>query len=119
MTNLNTIYALRQHNLMTAGALYALGHDNLAARAEGTFPAVSTLRNRLNEMGKAIDRDFGGIFDAVVAPIPEERTREYHEVRGWLDAALADETAIIGEIDAIIDALYDDATIRAEEGALP
>lgn len=127
MSNLNIIYALRKGGDMAAGALYALGHDDLARRAESEFQAVDALTDRLKEMERALNRDYPydpldclrGGTENTLADIPAERLKEIEEVKLWLANATAARTTIRAEIDAIIGALYDDATISAEEGMLP
>lgn len=126
--NLNIIHALRSYDMMAVGALYALGHDDLARRAEAEFPAVQALAAKVAELNAALDHDYPiqgedmlGWLQGLGSQegIPTERLREVEEVMGWLDKSRAEVLSIRSEIDAIIDGLYDNATISAEEGMHP
>lgn len=126
--NLNTIHALRSRGsideMMAVGALYVLGHADLASRAESAFPALQSLNLGLAELNAALERDYpvieamltGGAAAEIEASIPPERTAEIEQVTAWRDAEAASVAKICAEIDRIIDGLYDTATIIAEEG---
>lgn len=116
--NLNIIRALRQHNLMSAGALYALGHDALAERAEYVFPAAVAAAEGYRQIDAAITRDFGSALwdDEPERPVPAERAEELEFALKWRDQTEAALAEIVPAIEAIIATLYNDATITAEEG---
>lgn len=123
--NLNIIYALRQHDsanyMMCVGALYALGHDDLAKRAESEFPALETLSNTFRKLCEDLDKDYPyDPFASGDAPeIPPERSAEIDRIRGYLDKSAAIAAAIRAEISTIVESLYDVDTINAEAGNAP
>lgn len=128
--NLNIIHALRSYSsiydMMAVGALYALGHDDLAGRAEDAFPALRNLDATLSDLNNALARDYPVMetlffgdpaeADRIEARIPAEREAEIAKITAWRDQEYARVAQIRREIDAIIDDLYDVGTSTAEEG---
>ena len=116
--NLGAIHALRQRNLLTAGALYALGHTQLAEEADVVYGQLPSARSAFIEINQRLRREYpdadGWVFDE--RAVPAELLAEYERAERW-DTEMQGRAAQLGPaIEAIIASLYDDATITAEEG---